>query len=320
MNINYIISSILLTISISSGAQNLYTDKDRSELYKGAYEGCLEKQNQGGLNKNFKPEVLPSFCTCAAKRITDDLLGNIEFQIAISKKNHAVMREVTDKESSKENTMKRFNYCIDKVKDDYGGMKNLFKNGTNDQSLSKAGLSGESRRSFIYGGTYECVEAAKKTNGFTVGKAEEYCSCSLNSMADKLSGDDLLEIAKESKAGRAIFRKVGSESARPCFNNLKGNGLSKNNENPLFEKLVGKWTLVDGWTYDFKSNGLGEITFNGSPVCGTFTYSLKGNVLTSSKSRGSCAEEKSILIIKIDGDVMISKAENSYVAKWIRDK
>ena len=211
---------LFLLIATNSFSQPLITEANKAEIYKGAYEGCVEKQKNDGMNTSFKPEVLPKFCDCFAKRITEDLIGNIDFQIAISKQNKTKIKEISDAEGGRERTMKRFNSCMDALQVEYGGAKNMLKIDAKNPTLNKIGLEGESRRSFIYSGTYSCVDSVRKNSGVSKSKADDYCNCALNNMADKISGNDVLEIMKESEAGMKIVKKIGGSSYQQCVSKL----------------------------------------------------------------------------------------------------
>ena len=96
-------------------AGDLYTEKDKLQVYSGAYHGCINKQMTGESTGILKAEVIPKFCQCFANMVVADLFGNIDFQIAVAKKNTEMMQSITATESSRDNTMIRFNACTDKV-------------------------------------------------------------------------------------------------------------------------------------------------------------------------------------------------------------
>ena len=148
---------VFLSFGVSSYGQELYSEKDRKSLYDGAFTGCLEKQGTEGLNSYLKPSVISEFCDCAATEVVGDFLGDMDFQIALSRKNVARVKLLTEKFSAPNYTMPRFQLCFGRIETKYGGLMKMIKDTIVNSPSGKIGLEGESRRSFLMSGVYNCV-------------------------------------------------------------------------------------------------------------------------------------------------------------------
>lgn len=208
------------SLPIITYSQNLYTEKDKNEFRSGSYSGCMQKQSKSELTNLFKDGVITKFCECYANEVTNDLFGNIDFQIAFSKRNAATIKSIADAETSREKTMPRFNACMDRVQNQYGGIQNILKNEFTKQPVTKIGLEGESRRSFIYSGSYACVTEAMKIGTYRKPVIEDYCNCALNNMADFISINDLIETLKSGEESTRM-KKVSVLSISKCTPRLK---------------------------------------------------------------------------------------------------
>lgn len=98
----------------------------------------------------------------------------------------------------------------------------------------------------------------------------------------------------------------------------------ESNKSPILKQLIGKWEMADGgWTFEYKVNGTGEISYKDSQVCGRFLYSVKDTVLSESNFSGSCkhaggTDTTSSYSVQINGDSMTMKHSNGYVSSWKR--
>ena len=106
------------------------------------------------------------------------------------------------------------------------------------------------------------------------------------------------------------------------------NPASKNKQesskSPLLKELLGKWEMAgNGWTFEYKTNGIGEISHKGSQVYGKFSYSVKDNLLSESNFSGTCkiaggTDSASLYAIEISGDSMTMKHSNGHVTSWTK--
>lgn len=205
----------------NSFSRDLYSENDKKEFYSGIYNGCIKKQLEADLSNIFKIDVIPNLCNCYSKKFTEDLFGNLDFQIALSSKNYYDLKAITDKEALIDAVMSRFNSCLEKIKVDYGGVSKILKPELGNKSVTKIGLEGESRKSFEMSTTHACVLEVVKVGVYSRPTAEKYCSCTSKFMADYLSLSDLVKIISVGDDDQK-FNKLSTASSKKCSDILSG--------------------------------------------------------------------------------------------------
>ena len=216
-----LIVALTLSVMMNTWAQPLYSDKDKKQIYDGAYEGCITKQQKGELNKFFKPAILPKFCECIATDVTDSLLGSIDFQIALKNKNNAQLKTIATKAGEENETMQRFGLCMGNLQKQYGGYENMLRDTIKPELFNKIGLTGDSRSSFIYSGKYTCIQDVKSLATISDRKMNDYCDCAFGYMADRLSMSSLIDMLRQDKVVIKKLSDIGMLAAKQCASKLQ---------------------------------------------------------------------------------------------------
>jgi len=183
-------------------AQSAYTEKDKISFYNGIFNGCLDKQKQGEVNKILKEGITDEFCVCIAEKSTSDIFGDMEFQISLIRNDKLNAKRIIDKNMSSENITSISNYCIGKLEQIYGGKEKLYLE-NNVKLSNKTGLTGDSRFSFVDSGVDTCMT---EKSGYGKDADKKYCSCYMNYIADRISQKDLVEMGK--KTARMIRKSA----------------------------------------------------------------------------------------------------------------
>jgi len=197
--------------------QTAYTDKDKNNFYNGIFNGCLDKQKQGEVNRALKDGVTREACACLANQSTNNVFGDIDFQISFSRNDNLGAKKIIDKNLSSENVVAIFNSCIDNLDKKYGGKERLFLD-NNIKLSEKIGLTGDSRASFVDSGASACMT---EKSGYGRDIDRSYCFCYMNYIADRLSQKDLVEMGKKTTRMRrksAELREKGIKNCMPIFN------------------------------------------------------------------------------------------------------
>lgn len=216
-----LIVALVLSVMMNAWAQPRYSDKDKKQIYDGAYEGCITKQQKSELSRFFKPAILPKFCECIATDVTDSLLDSIDFQVALKNKDSQQLKTIATRASEVKETMQRFGLCMGNLQKQYGGYENMLKDTIKPESFNKIGLIGDSRSSFIYGGKYTCIEDVKSLATISDKKMNDYCDCAMGYMADRLSMSSLVDMLKQDKVVIKKLSDIGMLAAKQCANKLQ---------------------------------------------------------------------------------------------------
>lgn len=135
----------IVTCLHSSFAQSTSQESLKRELIGGLYSGCVEKQSQSQLATN--SEFTADVCSCYAKNSTEQIFSNLDFQIALKKKDDLAMKSAIGQVINKENSTVGFQYCLNKTHDKFKENKKPILDKPNKELSTKRGLIGESRDS-----------------------------------------------------------------------------------------------------------------------------------------------------------------------------
>lgn len=203
-------SLVFSTFFFSTIAQSTQQDILKKELQQGLNSGCLEKQSQSKLSKN--SDFTLDVCSCYAKNSTEQIFSNIDFQIALKKKDDADIRTAIAQIINKEYSTIIFQQCLNNTQERFNKAKEQIFDKSKNELSNKRGLLGESRDSFLNSGIIECVELSKSPSP----NAQAFCSCSVGSMADNLSQQDLYEIGVNSNFGKKKMKEMGELGMKRC--------------------------------------------------------------------------------------------------------
>lgn len=201
---------LIVTFLPSSFAQSASQENLKRELNDGLYSGCVEKQNQSQLTAS--ADFTKDVCSCYARNTTEQIFSNLDFQIALKKKDDAAMKSAIGQVITKEKSAIGFQYCLNKTQENFKEKKKPILDKPTKELSTNRGLIGESRDSFVRGGMIECVEAAKSSSP----NVQAYCSCSVGSMADNVSQKDLYEIGLNSAIGQRKMKEMGELGMKRC--------------------------------------------------------------------------------------------------------
>lgn len=201
---------LILTYLPSSFAQNASQENLKRELNDGLYSGCVEKQNQSQLTAS--ADFITDVCSCYSRNTTEQIFSNLDFQIALKRKDDSAMKAAIGQVINKEKTAIGFQYCLNKTQEKFKEKKKPILDKSTNELSTKRGLLGEARESFIRGGVIECVDAAKSSSPQT----KAYCSCSVGAMADNVSQKDLYELGINSHIGQRKMKEMGELGMKRC--------------------------------------------------------------------------------------------------------
>lgn len=199
----------------SSFAQSASQDSLKKEFVDGLYSGCLEKQNQSNLSAN--SDFIKDVCSCYSKNATEQIFSNLDFQIALKKKDDTAIKAAIGQVINKEKAAIGFQYCLKKTQDKFKENKKPILDKPSKELSTKRGLLGEARESFIREGIMECVDAAKSS----APNVQAYCSCSVGSAADNVSEKDVYELGINSSIGQKKIKEMGELGMKRCSHLLK---------------------------------------------------------------------------------------------------
>lgn len=212
-----LMSLLLLTFFTSSIAQNNQQESIKKEFHEGLYTGCIEKQSQNQSQLTTNSKFNTDVCSCYAKNTIEKIFSNLDFQIALKKRDDSAIKTTVSQIVTKDKSAITFQQCLNMSQDKFkADKKPIFEKPTTELS-TKRGLHGESRESFIRGGVIECIEAAKSSSP----NIQAYCSCSVGSMADNVSQRDLYELGINSSIGQRKMKEMGELGMKRCSHLLK---------------------------------------------------------------------------------------------------
>ncbi len=206
---------LIVTSLPSSFAQSASQENLKIELNDGLYSGCVEKQNQSQLTAS--ADFTTDVCSCYARNTTEQIFSNLDFQIALKRKDGSAMKAAIGQVITKEKSAIGFQYCLNKTQEKFKEKKKPILDKPTKELSTKRGLIGESRDSFVRGGMIECVEAAKSSSP----NIQAYCSCSVGSMADNVSEKDVYELGINSSIGQKKMKEMGELGMKRCSHLLK---------------------------------------------------------------------------------------------------
>jgi hypothetical protein len=204
------VSLLCLSFLSSSFGQSTHQESLKKEFQAGLYSGCLEKQSQSQLATNSKFNA--DICSCYAKNSTEQIFSNLDFHIALKNKDDLAIKSAVRQIVTKDNSAITFQQCLNKTRDKFKGEKEPILDKPTKELSTKRGLLDESRDSFIRGGILECIDSAKSSSP----NVKAYCSCSVGSMADNISQQDLYEIGINSKLGQKRIKEMGELGIKRC--------------------------------------------------------------------------------------------------------
>lgn len=94
----------------------------------------------------------------------------------------------------------------------------------NTPGNTATGLTGDTREQFIRGAVLSCTQQGARdprTANVPSDKLADYCSCSANELADRLSAADIDAINANPEAGRASMAPRVQAAAQACVSKLR---------------------------------------------------------------------------------------------------
>jgi hypothetical protein len=207
-------------------AQEVYSQKERSEFTESLYGGCMDKQSRSDLNSQFLPAVVKDACRCMADKVASEVFGSMEFQMAMHRKDKEGLQIAISKNMAPDAVSKTFMACADDSIAKHGGLSNVMKNDPHAKLSTNVGLKGDSRNGYIVGGVLKCKTAQRQmpdNKGISDQVIESYCNCAVGYSADRISPADMAEILKQQPAGLKLQDKLAKESTTFCRQKVLGN-------------------------------------------------------------------------------------------------
>ena len=211
---------------IAYAAQEVYSQKERSEFTESLYGGCMEKQSRSDLNSQFLPAVVKDSCRCLADKMTNEVFGSMEFQMAMHRKDKDGLQLAISKNMAPDAVSKTFMACADDSIAKHGGLSKVVKNDPLTKLSTQIGLKGDSRNGYVVGGVMKCKTAQRQmpdNKGIADQVIESYCNCAAGYSADRISPADMAEILKQQPAGLKLQDKLAKESTTFCRQKVLGN-------------------------------------------------------------------------------------------------
>lgn len=207
----FLVSLLCLAFFSSSFGQSTQQDGMKKEFYEGFYIACVEKQSQSQLtvNSDFTSDV----CSCYAKNTTEQVFSSLDLQIGLKKKDNSAIKAAVGQIVNKEKSAITFQQCVNKIEEKFKKVGTPILDKPTKELSKKRGLIGEAREGAIRSGVIECVDAAKSSSSSNV---RAYCACSVGSMADNVSQQDLYEIGINSINGQKKMKEMGELGMKRC--------------------------------------------------------------------------------------------------------
>lgn len=206
-------------VGATFAAQEIYTQKQRNELSDIVYERCLVKQSQSELNTQFLPGVVQELCKCVAEQVTTDILGSVEFQLAMSRDDNAALKIIISRKMAPEILAQTSMVCADETIKKRGGLSKVVRGDPLTKLSTQAGLKGDSRSDYVASGVIKCKSAQRQmvdNKGISDDVIDSYCNCAFNYTADRISSADMAAILIQQSAGIKLRDKLTKESAIFC--------------------------------------------------------------------------------------------------------
>lgn len=212
MKSNLVLAGLLFIASSVFSQTPVYTEKEKTEFYNGTYNGCMDKQAEGALNKTVKPKFIQDVCVCFGNTLTNEIFSNMDFQLAMGRKDNAGVKAAISRIATKESAANTFHSCLGKTEKQYGGIENIYLKNPDKSPSNKVGLVGDSRDSFVEGGIRNCLDAAQSRTD----KTKAYCACAINTMADNVSPKDLYNVGMKNVEGNNKMRDMTVLGQKRC--------------------------------------------------------------------------------------------------------
>jgi hypothetical protein len=208
---------------VSFSAEEVYSQTQRNSFHEGFYEGCLNKQSRSEMYPYILPTVIEESCKCIAAKVTADVFGSKEYQLALSRKDSETALGIMSQVSSSETVLSDQMACLQSSIERHGGWSNSLKEGSSLQPSTKIGLTGEDRRAFIAAGTQSCtttqrqIPANKDLNDNLI---KSYCKCAMTYSADRITLATMIEILKQTPSAVKFLQE--QQIASLCIDKLSG--------------------------------------------------------------------------------------------------
>lgn len=179
----------------------------------------MGKQSRSDLNSQFLPAVVKDSCRCLADRVTSEVFGSMEFQMAMHRKDKEGLQLAITKNMAPDAVSKTFMACADDSIAKHGGLSNVVKNDPLAKLSTQVGLKGDSRNGYIVGGVMKCKAAQRQmpdNKGISDQVIESYCNCAVGYSADRISPADMAEILKQQPTGLKLQDRLAKESTTFC--------------------------------------------------------------------------------------------------------
>lgn len=210
---------------VAVSAQEVYSQKERGQSHDYIYQGCLTKQSRDGINAIFLPGVIDESCKCLADKVTADVYGSTEFQLALSRKDGVAAQRVLSQIASPDAVASTFMACAHVSADKRGGWNKATKEGLVLPLSSKKGLTGDSRQSFVSEGIRTCKVFQREmpvNKDIADDQIAAYCRCSIDYTADRVSSMDVVDMLKQQPSAVKSLENVSKASKRFCLEKIFG--------------------------------------------------------------------------------------------------
>ena len=191
ISISGFIGILVLALSSVAFAKTFEIDEVKDKFEAAAWAGCVEKQLSTELGQATKESVIDDSCTCFSRIYVDELFDDDNFTKALNPSmGSAKVRALAEEAVPDQRLVEISNFCARKALNHHDGSPNkLLKEEFDSEQLSdKPGLQGAARDAFVASAMSSCLA------GDTTAEMKQFCSCTIDKMADRLSDRQVVSL------------------------------------------------------------------------------------------------------------------------------
>jgi len=210
---------------VASAAQEVYSQKEKEDFGNSVYKGCMDKQARDDLTAYFLPAVIEESCKCFSDKVTADVFGSIEFQLAMSRKDGEAVKRIISQAAEPEGATRSLMACLQTSTDRHGGQSKILREGPTRPLSTRIGLTGNSRIAYVNVGVQTCKDAQRQmpdNKNVPDNLIDAFCKCAMNFSADRVSQANVVEMLKQQPSGIKLQEKLGKTSGQYCREKLFG--------------------------------------------------------------------------------------------------
>lgn len=215
----------ICVFGVACAAQEVYSQKDKEDFSKSFYKGCLDKQARDNSTAYLLPSVVEESCKCLSDKVTANVFGSIEFQLAASRKDIEAAKHIILQATESEGLTRSLMACLKASIDRHGGQSKILREGQTRPLSRRIGLTGNSRIAYVSSGVQACQETQRKipsNKNISDKLIDTFCKCAMDFSADRISQANVVEILEQQPSGIKLQEKLGEAAGNYCRKKIFG--------------------------------------------------------------------------------------------------